>query len=96
MRPFPQHNSVLVLDNASIHHAQEIRSLVEDDFGCRIEFLSPYSPDYNPIERAFSKIKSSFRRQQAVHAKAEDFYAATRTITRQDCIAWTRLAGYPF
>ncbi|KAE8211057.1 hypothetical protein CF319_g9366 [Tilletia indica] len=94
MQPYPEPHSVLVLDNASIHHSDRIRRLVEDDFGCRLEFLPPYSPDFNPIERAFSKIKQHFRRHQAICVEAENFYAATRTVTEEDCQAWIRLAGY--
>jgi len=57
MLPFPQKNSVLVMDNARIHHDEEFISIVEE-FGGRVLFLPPYSPDFNPIELAFSVIKS--------------------------------------
>ena len=57
MLPFPQKNSVLVIDNARIHHNEEIIPIVEE-FGGRVLFLPPYSPDFNPIELAFSVIKS--------------------------------------
>ena len=72
--PYPGPQSVLVLDNARIHHADEIDDLVRGygmlchvfylishlSFGpgCRIEYLPPYSPDFNPIEQAFSVIKT--------------------------------------
>lgn len=60
--PYPGPQSVIVLDNAKIHHSDEVVQLIEG-YGCRIEYLSPYSPDYNPIELAFSAIKSHLRRQ---------------------------------
>ena len=68
--------SVIVVNNCSIHHAEEIRELVEDDarkleikligsytsnnvtIECRLIFLLPYSPDFNPIEQVFSSIKA--------------------------------------
>ncbi|PPQ82244.1 hypothetical protein CVT24_012928 [Panaeolus cyanescens] len=55
--PFPGILSVLVMDNAKIHHGEGILDLAEQ-FGVRIEFLPPYSPDLNPIEEVFSKVKA--------------------------------------
>lgn len=80
--PYPGPRSVLVFDNCNIHHAEEIRSLIEEEarkymfsitllfyiyqyifsLVCRLVFLPPYSPDYNPIESAFSSIKAYLRR----------------------------------
>lgn len=56
--PYPGPRSILVLDNCSIHHAEAVRELVEDDAGCKLVYLPPYSPDFNPIEEAFSAIKA--------------------------------------
>lgn len=61
MLPFPQKNSVLVMDNAKIHQNENIISIVEE-FGGKVLFLPPYSPDFNPIELAFSTIKSWLRK----------------------------------
>ena len=57
MNPFPGKNNVLIMDNAKIHHDEEMINLIER-IGCKILFLPPYSPDYNPIELAFSTLKS--------------------------------------
>jgi len=54
--------SVLVLDNASIHRGGAIRELVEKA-GCSLLYLPPYSPDFNPIEPAWSWIKHRVRRE---------------------------------
>ena len=48
MNPFPEWFSVLVLDNASIHRGHRLRELCQEK-GVRLEFLPPYSPDYNPV-----------------------------------------------
>ncbi len=48
MNAYPGQYSVLVLDNASIHKGQRLRNLC-DEKGIRLEFLPPYSPDYNPV-----------------------------------------------
>jgi transposase len=56
MNPYPNKNSVLVMDNAKIHHDDEMVNVIERS-GCRVLYLPPYSPDYNPIETAFSTVK---------------------------------------
>lgn len=56
MNKWPLPNSVLVVDDASIHKAACIRELVEE-CGARLLYLPPYSPDLNPVELAFPTIK---------------------------------------
>ena len=56
MNPYLGDNSVIVMNNAKIHHNHELVVLLEG-LGCQVVFLLPYSPDYNPIETAFSTIK---------------------------------------
>ncbi|TFY78726.1 hypothetical protein EWM64_g5286 [Hericium alpestre] len=68
--PYPGLLSVLVMDNAKIHHGDQILELA-DRFGVHIKYLPPYSPDFNPIEEAFSKIKHFLWRHQ-------DYYSATQ------------------
>lgn len=51
---------VVVLDNLSSHHRASIRTLIEAR-GCTLLYLSPYSPDFNPIEMLFSKLKAVVR-----------------------------------
>ena len=60
--PFDGYNchSICVLDNCSIHHTSEaVQSLQE--CGSLVHFLPPYSPDYNPIENIFSKVKTRIK-----------------------------------
>ena len=63
--PYPGPRSILILDNCNIHHSEKVRALVEDEAMCKLIFLPPYSPDLNPIEQAFSSIKSYLRRHWA-------------------------------
>ena len=60
--PFDSTNprSVVFLDNASIHHVSQAVSLIQS-VGALIHFLPPYSPDLNPIEEPFSKVKAVLR-----------------------------------
>jgi len=57
MNPYPQKNSVLVLNNASAHHFEDLCELVEGRGMC-LRYLPPYSPDFNPIEQGFSGMKA--------------------------------------
>jgi len=53
LMPFNNINprSVVIMDNASIHHVQEVSDLIETQAGARLHYLPPYSPDLNPAER---------------------------------------------
>ena len=51
---------VVIMDNLSAHKGERVRTLIEDR-GCELLYLPPYSPDLNPIEEAFSKIKRLLR-----------------------------------
>ncbi len=65
MNPFPQHHSVVVLDNVSVHCNARIKEVIEAA-GYIIEYLPPYSPDYSPIELTFSVLKAWLRRHLRV------------------------------
>ena len=58
--PVLRKGQVLVLDNLAAHNDRRVDALIEAA-GCRVMRLPPYSPDYNPIENAISKIKTSLR-----------------------------------
>jgi hypothetical protein len=63
MNPFPGKNSVIIMDNATIHHDEELVELIEE-IGGKVIYLPPYSPDFNPIETAFSSLKAWFKRNR--------------------------------
>ncbi|KAF5373459.1 hypothetical protein D9615_009436 [Tricholomella constricta] len=69
MQPFPAPNSVIVMDNCRIHKAPHIIEMIEER-GMKVEFLPAYSPDYNPIELAFSSIKAYLRRHYPHFARS--------------------------
>ncbi len=89
-------NSVVVLDNCSIHHVREADEVLQDA-GVIIQYLPPYSPDYNPIEEAFPKVKSAMKAMETEMQLIDDIdtivLAAFATITRQDCVGWIRDSG---
>jgi transposase len=55
---------VVVMDNLSAHKGSRVRDLIESR-GCELIYLPPYSPDFNPIEEAFAKIKALLRKAEA-------------------------------
>lgn len=63
MNPWPEPNCVLLLDNASIHHSDEVAQICKDH-GVVLEFLPPYSPHFAPVETVFYNIKSWVRRNR--------------------------------
>jgi hypothetical protein len=58
---YPGNNSIIIMDNVSIHCNPRITQAVEAK-GCQVRYLPPYSPDFNPIELSFSVLKAWVRR----------------------------------
>ena len=86
---------VVVLDNLSAHKAANIRQALAAR-GCSLLFLPSYSPDFTPIEQAFSKLKAILRGLGARTREAleEAVRLAVDAITRADATAWFTHAGY--
>jgi transposase len=85
----------VLLDNLSCHHDARVRTLIEAA-GCTLRFLPSYSPDFSPIEHAFSKIKQELRRLGARSREALEA-ALTRAIdhiTPHDATAFFRHCGF--
>ncbi|MGZ3681803.1 MAG: IS630 family transposase [Ktedonobacterales bacterium] len=95
LAPALRPGQVVVLDNVSVHKAESIRQAIEAR-QCALLFLPPYSPDFTPIEQAFSKIKALLRGLGARTKEAlwEAMQVAVEAITRDDAIAWFAHAGY--
>jgi transposase len=62
--PSLRRGQVVVMDNLSSHKGGRVRELIEER-GCKLLYLPPYSPDFNPIEEAFAKIKALLRKAGA-------------------------------
>lgn len=87
----------VVLDNLSVHKHTEARTTIEAA-GCQLRFLPAYSPDFNPIELAFAKLKTHLR---AVAARAFDplvdaIGVGLTAISTTDIAGYYRHCGYPF
>ena len=88
---------VVILDNLSAHKSATARQAIEAA-GCELRFLPAYSPDFNPIELAFAKLKSRLR--AAAARDTETLHAATAAaidgITPADARAFYAHCGFPF
>src|SRR3954465_9676943 len=95
LAPSLRPGQVVVMDNLAAHKSEEVRELIEAR-DCEVLFLPPYSPDYNPIEEAFSKIKGLLRKVQARTREAliEALGAAISAVTAEDAAGFFEHCGY--
>jgi transposase len=87
---------IVILDNLSRNLGPKVRRAIEAR-GCRLLFLPAYSPDFSPIEEAFSKVKTFLRRQGARTREAlqEALAQALDLVTEADALGWFTHCGYP-
>ena len=86
---------VVVMDNLSAHKGGRVRELVEER-GCEVVYLPPYSPDFNPIEQAFSKLKGLLRKAEARTREAliEAMGRGVEAVTATDASGFFGHCGY--
>ena len=86
---------VVVMDDLSAHKGERVRELIEGA-GCEALFLPSYSPDFSPIEEAFSKLKALLRREKArtKEALVGAIGRALDAITPEDARGWFGHCGY--
>jgi transposase len=96
LAPTLRKGQVVIADNLQAHHSPVVRAAIEAT-GARFLPLPAYSPDFNPIEEAFSKVKQFLRRAEA--RTDDDLRAATwaafATLTSADTAGWFTHCGYP-
>jgi hypothetical protein len=85
-------NSIVVIDNARIHHCVEFMDMVERT-GAKVIFLPPYSPDYNPIELCFAQIKR-FCRARSLDAGWSQKQPDAVAWEAAACITAANMQGY--
>lgn len=86
---------IVVMDNLQVHKMKRVRELIEGR-GCQLMFLPSYSPDFNPIEEAFSKVKTLLRKAKArsFEALVEVTGAALCAVSEQDALGFFAHCGY--
>ena len=86
---------VVVLDNLAMHKQPEVQAAIERA-GAWLRFLPPYSPDFNPIELAFAKLKAFLRaaRPRSFDQVVELVAIALQLFSPQECLNFVRHCGY--
>lgn len=95
LAPTLSQGDVVVMDNLPAHKLIAVRTAIEAT-GAKLYFLPPYSPDFNPIEMAFTKLKS-FLKKVAARTKDDLWTAIARGIdlfTPTECLNYFAAAGY--
>ena len=95
LAPTLRRGQVVVMDNLSAHKGERVRELIEGR-GCELIYLPSYSPDFNPIEEAFSKIKGLLGKAEARSREAlvEAIGWALSAVTSGDARAFFEHCGY--
>jgi transposase len=95
LAPTLEAGQIVLMDNLSVHKSKWVRELIEQR-GCQLWLLPPYSPDFNPIEEAFSKVKALLRRAQArvLEALFEATEEALGALSTEDACGYFEHCGY--
>ena len=95
LAPSLEEGRIVVMDNLGAHRPNRVRELIEAK-GCELLYLPSSSPDYNPIEEAFAKIKNLLRKAAArtKGALVEAIGAALSAVTDADARGFLEHAGY--
>lgn len=93
--PYLGKEAVLIMDNMKTHHAKAVKVLLKQR-NVRYLYLPPYSPDLNPIEKLWSKVKASLRKSKArtPDELSPAIQEAFGHIEPSDCSGWFRSCGY--
>jgi transposase len=93
--PSLRRGDIVVMDNLASHYAEGVKEAAEA-VGASIMYLPPYSPELNPIEHAWSKLKALLRRIEArtLRALASALSESSSRITASDLVGWFNDCGY--
>ena len=97
LSPTLRPGDIVIMDNLSAHKSELTLELIEQT-GARVLFLPPYSPDLNPIEKMWSKVKEYLRSAEA-RTEADllrTIGLALASVTAQDAMNWFASCGYSF
>ncbi|MDE4579872.1 IS630-like element ISRm10 family transposase [Sinorhizobium meliloti] len=88
-------DDVVVMDNLSSHKGPRVREMIES-VGAKLEYLPPYSPDFNPIENAFSKLKALLRKaaERSIESLWTTIGRLLQLFTPDECRNYFAAAGY--
>lgn len=95
LAPTLKAGQIVLMDNLSVHKGKWVRDLIEEK-GCQLWLLPSYSPDMNPIEEAFSKVKNLLRRAKArtLEVLFEATGQALEAVSQKDARGFFEDCGY--
>ena len=95
LAPTLSKEDIVIMDNLPAHKGDEIRMVIEST-GAKLVFLPPYSPDFNPIENAFAKLKALLRKaaERTVEGLWRTIGALLDQFSPQECANYFAAAGY--
>lgn len=95
LAPTLKRGDIVIMDNLNVHKVEGVRQAIEEK-GASVLYLPPYSPDLNPIEMLWSKIKAFLRKQKARDAALllNAIMQAYSTVSFNDILGWFSAAGY--
>lgn len=95
LAPTLEPGDIVVLDNLSAHKIRGVREAIEG-VGARLLYLPPYSPDFNPIEQLFAKLKALLRKaaERSVDALWNRIASLLGAFPPEECSNYFRNAGY--
>jgi transposase len=93
--PTLKRKDIVAMDNLPVHKLPGVREAIEAA-GATLHYLPPYSPDLNPIEMAFSKLKAFLRKvaQRTIARLCRSIGAFVPTLCARECASYFRHAGY--
>ena len=93
--PVLKPGDIVIVDNLGSHKSAALRQIIRAA-GARFWFLPPYSPDLNPIEMAFAKLKAALRKiaARSIEALVDAIAVALAAFTAQECLNYFAAAGY--
>ena len=95
LAPTLKPGDIVIMDNLGSHKGEAVRKAIEDR-GAELRFLPPYSPDFNPIEQAFSKLKAHLRKaaERSLEALWKRIGSTLDLFQPQECRNYFTAAGY--
>ena len=95
LAPTLRAHDIVVMDNLAPHKMTVVVAAIEAT-GAEVRFLPPYSPDLNPIEKMWSKVKAYLRKAKARTKEAlwQTIGAALKTVSASDALNWFKSCGY--
>jgi len=95
LAPRLEDGQIVIMGNLSVHKSAWVRELIEEK-GCQLWLLPSYSPDFNPMEEAFSKVKNLLRKAKArtLEALFEVTGGALRATSKEDALGYFEHCGY--